>query len=446
MKKKLSGLSRIRRWGAVFLIGVWCIPVLAGAEEPSAPFKPGEQLTVDQCVGIAVVRHPQLAAAQGAVKASESRIGQAVAAYLPQVNASGNYMKIKAPNGTSITSLESGSNKPYQQYSGSINASQLIYDFGKTPNQIWIQKYGAEASRGDFAETKVSLVLAVRQAYYGLLQAQRNRDVAKEVVVQFEQHLQQAQGFYEVGTKPKFDVIKAKADLSNAKLNLIKAENALRIAKVTLNNTLGYPDAPDYSIVDSLDIVKKEIPLPEAVERAYKNRPELLASDARVKASDEQVSYAYKGFLPSISAVGSYSRTGQDFLPPEGWTAGIALSWSLFNGFQTVHQVGEAKANLETAKANYDLLKQNVLLEVQQAYLQLMQAKESIPTAELGVQQATENLDIANGRYNAGVGSPIEVTDAQVTYINAKTAHTQALYDYQVAVASLEKAIGGMEQ
>lgn len=447
---KYAWMSRtVRCWVAAFLIAGCLSPTVSGADESAPPVKPGDTLNVDRCVSIALERHPQLSAAKSTVRASESRIGQAVAAYLPQINASGSYSKIKTPSGSISTSdsasIVSGSRK-HDQYSGSITASQLLYDFGKTPNQIWIQKYGAEAARGDLGGTQGTLILTVRQAYYGLLAAQRSRDIAKEVVIQFEQHLQQAQGFYEVGTKPKFDVIKAQADLSTAKLNLIRAENALRIAKVTLNNAMGLPDAPDYTIEDSLDVVKKELPLAAAVELANRNRPELLAAQSRVKAADEQVSFAYKGFFPSISATGSYNRSGQDFFPPEGWNAGVTMTWGLFNGFQTVHQVKEAKANLDTARSNHELLKQNVLLEVQQAYLQLLQAKESIPTAEIGVQQATENLEIANGRYNAGVGNPIEVTDAQITYVNAKNAYTQALYDYQVAAASLERAIGGFGQ
>jgi outer membrane protein TolC len=108
----------------------------------------------------------------------------------------------------------------------------------------------------------------------------------------------------------------------------------------------------------------------------------------------------------------------------------------------TQYQVEESKATLNVLKANEESLRQGVFLEVQQAYLNLQDAEERIPTAELAVRQTEENLDIANGRYAAGVGNPIEVTDAQVAYTNAKTSYIQALYDYKVAQASLEKAMG----
>ena len=121
---------------------------------------------------------------------------------------------------------------------------------------------------------------------------------------------------------------------------------------------------------------------------------------------------------------------------------GVTLSFPIFSGFLTKHQEEEAVSNLNVARANEEALRQSVVLDVQQSYLNLKQAEDSIATADLAVKQATENLDIANGRYAAGVGNPIEVTDAQVTYSNAKLAYIQALTNYNDAHASLLKAMG----
>jgi outer membrane protein TolC len=170
----------------------------------------------------------------------------------------------------------------------------------------------------------------------------------------------------------------------------------------------------------------------------------MIATERRLKASEETVSLAVKGFFPVISGNAAYSRTS--FSDPSfrynGWNAGVAVSIPVFNGFLTYHQIREAQANYNAAKANYDLLKQNIVLEVQQAYLNLLAAADKVPTSELAVRQATENLDIANGRYTAGVGNPIEVTDAEVLYTNARTTYIGALYDFNVAVANLEKSMG----
>ena len=154
------------------------------------------------------------------------------------------------------------------------------------------------------------------------------------------------------------------------------------------------------------------------------------------------MSLARKGYFPVLNGTASYSWVGHSFPDGDGRSAGVALSVPIFSGFSTKHQISEAKANLLILNANEEELRQGVLLDVQQSLLNLAEAEERITVAELTVKQAQENSDIANGRYAAGVGNPIEVTDADVALSNAKTAHTQALYDYKVARASLEKAMG----
>jgi outer membrane protein len=124
------------------------------------------------------------------------------------------------------------------------------------------------------------------------------------------------------------------------------------------------------------------------------------------------------------------------------WNAGVLLTVPLFSGFLTVHQAAEAKSNFYILKANEESIRQQILLDVRQAYLNLQAAEASIATAELATHQAKENLDLANGRYAAGVGSPIEVSDAFATYVTAQANYTGALSNYKIAQATIEKAMG----
>jgi TolC family type I secretion outer membrane protein len=411
-------------------------------------FGKDEVLTLSRCVEIALRQQPSLLASMYTVNASQSRVGEAQSGYFPQVNLSGGYNRIMPmPGSTSSTIpgfISTVGSKAYDQYLGTAALTQMIYDFGKTPTQVSIAQLNLDASRSDLDATRAQTILAVKQAYFGLLKGQRNLDVAKETVGQYQQHLDQANGFFEVGVKPKFDVTKAEVDLSNAQLSLITADNALKIARVTLNNAMGLSNAPEYRIEDSLAFVKKDLTLAKALDTTMQNRPEILATERRVKAAEENVSLAKKGFFPVISGSAAYGRASINdaSFKQDGWNAGVSVSIPIFSGFLTYHQVKEADANYNAAKANYDLLKLNIVLEVQQAYLNLVAAADRIPTSELAQRQATENLDIASGRYAAGVGNPIEVTDAQVTYTNAKTTYTQALYDYNVAIANLDKSMG----
>lgn len=413
---------------------------LAGAEEM---IQTGELLTLERSIGIALKKHPDILASRGAVAADEARKKQGEAGYWPQIDAAAGY-------GRTRTASSSGAEKglfpetshSFEQYSTTVIAKQMLFDFGKTSTQVNIQKQNVEASMADLVNTEDRIILNTKQAYYKLLRTKRNRDVSEETVKQYQQHLSQAKAFFEAGTKPRFDVTKAEVDLSNARLNLIRAENAVRLAVVSLNNAMGVPDAPEYVLQDSLSFQKYEIKQEETIRRAYANRPELKSLKAKKKASEEAVSFADRGYFPVLTGNASWSWTGERFAIGDGWNAGLTLSVPIFSGFLTKNQVAEAKANLNVINANEEALRQNVLFEVQQNFLELVEAEERIVVAELTVRLATENYEIASGRYTTGVGNPIEVTDAEVALSNAKTSYIQALYDYKVASASLDKAMG----
>src|SRR3990172_1051329 len=384
------------------------------------------------------------------VNASEIRIGQARSNYYPQIDWSSSYNRISPASDRSVSSSSSGitsssfgrTGGPFDEYSTGVNLSQTIYDFGKTPTQVKIQNYNLDSSRSDLKSILNQVVFNVKQAYYGVIQAKHNKIVAEDTVRQTQQHLEQAKGFYEVGTRPKFDVTKAEVDLSTAKLNLIRAANALKISIVNLNNTMGIPYAPEYMLAEDISFFQYEITFEDALENAYKNRPDLQSVIAKKLAAEKSIGLAKTGYYPVLSGNASYDWSGESFPLEEGWNVGATFSFPVFSGFLTKYQVEEAKANLNVLKANEESLKHTVFLEGQEAYLTLRAAEDAIPTAKLGVEQAQENLDIANGRYTAGVGNPIEVTDAEVGLANARTSYIQALYADRVAQASIEKAMG----
>jgi len=402
----------------------------------------GEVLNLDRCIQIALLKQPSILAAYFTVEANRSRVGEALSNYYPQIGASGGYSRYSSPGiSTEVNNMLFGTGY-FNEYTNSLTLSQNIYDFGKTSSQVKIQKFNLDSAGSDLETTKEQIVLNVKQTYYTVIQAARNRAVADEAVGQYKQHLDQAKGFFDVGTKPRYDVITAEVNLSNAKLNLITADNALRIARVNLNNAMGVPDAPAYTVEDSLALKKYEITLDEALSRAMANRPDIKSLALRTRAAEESVRLANTGYYPALTGSASYNWEGTRFPLENEWNVGVAVSVPIFNGFLTKQQIGEAVSNLNVARANEEALRQSVVLDVQQSYLNLKQAEDSIATADLAVKQATENLDIANGRYAAGVGNPIEVTDAQVVYSNSKLAYIQALTNYNVAHASLLKAMG----
>jgi outer membrane protein TolC len=410
--------------------------------EADEMIKKGELLNLERCIEIALKMQPDIVAAKNTVTATETKIGQAKANYYPQINWIAGYTRYAPVPSTSNRFSGTVSRHSFDLYSTYIALNQTIFDFGKTPTQVKIQNLNFDSSRSDLENITEQLVFLVKQAYYGVVQARYNKIVAEDTLKQAEQHLEQAKGFFEAGIRPEFDVTKAEVDLSRAKLYLISAENAVQISIENLNNTIGISEAPKYVLDENISLLKYEITFEDALKRAYKNRPDLQSLIAKKTASEESIELAKKDYYPQLTGSASYEWAGETFPLEQGWNVTAVLSFSVFSGFLTKYQVKESKANFNVLKAVEDSLRQKIFLEVKEAYLTLRAAEDAIPTAKLGVEHAKKNLDIANRRYAAGVGNPIEVTDAEESWANARTSYIQALYDDKVAQGRLEKAMG----
>ncbi len=429
-----------------FILFLFSGDVLA-EESPAA----GGRLTLQEAIEIALSHHPTLLAARGALQVQQARVGEARANLLPQLDLQSDYTRATsnfAPNpqfrGLNQAAA-SESNTSFNNYSAALSLQQQIYDFGKTGAAVDAAKENLYASRWDEEASRQSIVLNVKAAYLGLLKARRLVQVDEETVAQFEKHLQQVEGFYKAGTRTRFDVTTAQVNLTNARLDLITARNAAEVARATLANTIGVPNQPIGELEDLLGFEKVEISEDQAIQEALAHRPELLSFSAQHRAQEALVRSAQRNYFPVLSGVADYTYRGQDFPLVWNWDVGLNLTFPIFSGFLTRSQIAEARANLAVVSANEELLRQSILLEIHQAYSNLVEAEERVRTSELVVRQAEENLDLANGRFQAGVGTSVEQTDAQVLLTNAKTSQVQALYDYQVDRAQLDKAMGRRE-
>ena len=429
-----------KRFVLGMFVALTLFPMTTSAQDT---IKPGETLDLTQCIAIALKMHPNVLGAAGSVMASQSKVSQARSNYFPQISWSTTYDRTH-PAG--ITSLPGGGGDSYyDEYKTQVSLSQTLYDFGKTSTQVKVQALGADSSQADLDTITSQVIFGVKLAYYGVLQAKQSRTANVETVGQFEQRLASAKKFFEVGIKPKFDVTKAEVDLSQAKLNLLKAENALTIARITLNNAMGVPEAPVFDILDTTTLQSYAVNLEEVLAKGYERRSDLQSARAKREAAQRSIDLARKGYYPILSGNAGYGGSGQDFPLEKEWSLGATLTFPLFSGFSTTYQIDEARANLDIARANEELVKQTIRFEIEQAFSNLKEVRERITLADLTVKQAQENRELAQGRYAAGVGNAIEVTDALVTEINAKTAYITAIYDYRLAIASLEKAMGGRE-
>ncbi len=414
----------------------------ARAQQEEVP-SPGKPLTLEQCTAMALKYHPSLRASQATIEASKARVEQTLANYYPQINLTGSYNTATS----NFPSVQGGTGSYawtfYDLYSAGLALNQNIYDFGRTANNVKINRENVKANEQDLTTTKQLVVLNLKQAYFGVLQTMRLIQVAEDTVKQMQDHLAQAQGFYQAGTRPKIDVTKAGVDLANAELALVQARNNYQVAQVTLNNALGLRQDLTFPIEDTLALKPAEIKREEILKAAYEQRPELLQLKAKQQAQEATIKLAQASYYPVLSGTVNYLHRGSE-LGDMYWdlSIGAILSIPLFSGFSSPNQVAEARANLRNLQAQEESLKLNIRLEADQAYLSLKLAYEQVAVTEKSQAQAQENFELATGRYQVGVGSPLEVTDAEVLLANARANNVTALYNYKVAEARIEKAMG----
>lgn len=411
----------------LFIVGVFFLSSTAQALEISQ----GEVLSLEQCLLIAQERHPDLRGAQASVAISRSGVDQAEASRNPGVNLSSSYRR------------NSIAHEGYDKYSSGVTVSQLITDWGKTKSQVALADFDLQASRYDYDEVLQNLFFEVKQGYFTLLRAQKEEEVALEAVKTYQHHLEQARNFYRVGRVSKIDVTTAEVDLSKAELGLIKAKTSVEVARATLSNALGYSEAPSYEIQDVLLREKLSITPQDALKSAIMTRPDLRAQEIRRSRAEQSITSAEKTDAPSLSIKGGYTWGDQDFTGNGEAYLGLSLEMPLYDGGLTRAKVAQARGELDKSEANLEGLRQDVILEVKKALLELHNSEEAIGSAEKTLEYARENLNLANGRYEVGVGSPVEVTDATENYIDAQNDYYGSLYEYQLALGALEKAVGG---
>ncbi len=398
--------------------------------------KAGGSLTLEQCIELTLQNNPKIASVKWTEEAQKSSLAQTKSGYFPQVSASAGYTRSDQETAT-------GYNGAAESYSSSVSASQLIYDFGTTSLGVDIQKKAYLSAQENTRSTINDIIYQLKQAYYNVHLSQASCAVYAQSVEQYQEQLKRAQAFYDVGTRSKIDVTTAQVNLNNAKLNLIQAQNALKISKHTLLNVMGiYNEEPDFEVELKDTAVEYNITARQALEEAYKNRPDLVSYQFAVESARQNVKLSRTGFTPQLNANASYGWSGKNFPLYDRWSYGASLSWAIFSGLSTYNKVEQSKANLQGAYANLSSAKQNVLLEINSAYVQMQDASSSIPVAELTRRQAQENYDLAVGRYTVGVGNYIEVKDAESTLSDAKLSYIKAVYAYNLAVAELKRAMG----
>jgi outer membrane protein TolC len=422
---------------------------------------PSQTMTLQDCLDLALRQNPTILKAQQEIRRTQGVIVETRGPAVPQITASGTGEMIARsaidafpfPSGTGGGGTNTLFTNQEQPWSAQVQISQLLYQGGRVSAAVRAAKLSDQIAVLGFQKAVADTILDVRKAFYQILLNKALADVREESVTLLEQQLLDAQSRYDVGSIPRFNVLRAEVELANAKPPLIRAQNDLRISKESLVKLLAIDSPAQTNDFTPINFEGKLIyehhvwDLSNALQQGLTRRPELLQAEQQIGVAKANVKVASSGYKPEASVFGNYGWHDDTFAnnaetTREGWTAGASITWALFDGMVTRGKVSEARAQLEEANLDYADTRRQVELDVRQAYSDYLQTLELIEAQKKTVEEAEESLRLAEARFRAGTGTQLDVLSAQTALSDARSNEVQALHDYNVAIATLERVTG----
>ncbi len=413
----------------------WILAVLPASAAPPV-------LTLEDCLEIARENHPALRAEREETRAQRAELGVTRAGLLPRLD-----LLASASRGETSFLTASGLTRTEAVTPVSLSASQLLYDFGKTPSEVGSSRGLLGASLSALRTRELEVRFGVQQAYFNLLRAQRAAAVAEETLRQRQELLRITQERFDKGERPRFDVTRSAIDAEGARIERISSRARLEIARRELLTRMGVPGREWSPVADVLEAPGEDYEEPRLLEAALSRRPELQTLRERLEAQESLQESARRDFYPALSAFGSYelsrSETDGVSLGRTGtWQAGLRARLNLFGGLSSLEGLRRRGAQASKAKEELEALSQQVRFEVQEALFLMRESRERISAAQALVRSAEENLELWSKAYHAGKGNIIYVTDAQGQLLGARLALINSLADHRISVARLERAVG----
>src|SRR3989441_1877446 len=401
----------------------------------------GRVLSVEDAVAIALDTQPNIKARISDYIAAAFRVDQALAPLLPQIT--GSWTAARDQN----VSVSGGGTQPLRTVvtwttstTARVSLSQILFDFGKNFASTEAARKLADVALEDTELQRQLVTQTVKESYTNINFAVRLIQVNQQAVERAELNLRSARGFFEVGTRPKSDVARAEVDVANAKVDLIRARNAERLARVALATAMGLPATTPLQIQDNLLYQPVTLDRARLAEDALRQRPEYRQARLNAEANDARLRRSFRDFFPDITGGGFYGAQRADM--NEIWELNLSLNWTLYDGGNRIARYREARANLEAAQARVKASELDISREVEQSINNVIEADERIQAAQGAAASAQENFRLAQGRFDAGVGTILELTDAQLALTQAQNTEAQALADYRIALARLDRAVG----
>lgn len=426
----------------------WIAGIAWAGQVPGTPPLPvATPLTLPQAVAIALKNHPQIATAQNLAAAAGQRVTEAKAPYYPAIDG-----EITGSQGLYGSRLGAGSISTsllFSRFGQGLQATQLLSDFGRTKNLVAQSRYQAEAANQATQATTNDVVFGVNRAWFEVLQAQAYVNVANETVRARQSLTNQVTALASAQLKSQVDVSFAEVNLSEAKLLLIRSQDAVDRAYADLARAMGQDQPVQYQLATVATPPMLPASADSLIADAIQNRPELRDLRLQLEAakSFEQAEADLKKPTISAIAVGGglpYLDQNPRVAPHEYEAAAINVDIPIFNGHLFSARKKAAQYEAQAADQRVRNLQQQVERDVRAAWIAASTAYQRIPVTEDLLKQAQLALELAQGRYDLGLASIVEITQAQLNLTQAQIENVAARYDYQSTYSELQYTTGAL--
>jgi outer membrane protein len=443
-----ASLRRLGRCAIIF----WLAQAGAPAAETNFPAWLSQPMSMADALKLSLLQNGAVLKGESELEASQGIVLQTRSVAFPKIRGAGGYLHTEAVEKIPFDSQ--GRVDPQRdQWVGGIRVVQSIYEGGRIRSALRSARLTREQALLQYQTIVSDTLLQVRSAYYDVLLAAQQIVVQEASVKLLEEQLANTKRRFDAGAVTRLDVVRGEVELANTKPRLIRARNAHRIAKNNLATDLGYSIPPNVwedipmILTDKLEGGTYEVDLPGALSLAAQLRPELGVLRKEEALRKEAIVTARAETKPSIGIFGGYgahnSRFDDSFTSGIGGpTAGIELTWNMWDSGLTRGRVMEAAARLKGVEAELDERMRRVSVQVRSAYSSFLEAREVLESQKKVQEQAEEALRLATSRYDAGTSIQLDLLNAQTALTEARTTQVQALYGYEIARARLEHAIG----
>jgi outer membrane protein len=410
---------------------------------PTCPSAQGTQtLSLQQAEQIALQNHPQVQAAVNLASAAQSQVTEAKSSYYP--TAYGSLTGVDSENNSRVAA--GGLNNPiiYERYANGFTVSQLVTDFGRTHELVKSSNLHAKAKQENVIATRADVLLQVDVSYFAALKAQAVLTVAQQTVKERQLVSDQITELEKNKIKSGLDVSFANVDLAQAQLLLIQAQNDVQAAFAELSAALGFGDQRTFTLTEEATPPAPPADLPSVIQQALRDRPELISQRLDVNSAQSYAAAERDLKLPTISAAGTAGLTpvGADNLAPRYAAAGFNVNIPIFNGHLFGALQSEASSRAQAENQYLRDLQNRIVRDVRKAWLNANSGFQRLSVTQQLLDQANLALDLAQSRYNLGLSSIVELSQAQLHQTQAKIQQASAKYDFQAQLSALNYQLG----